>query len=150
MAGVDREKAAAERLGGDLIAEGIIAAVKEVGIEVPVVVRLEGTNAELGLKMPVHPKLSLQLEDRDGLRVCFLRFERVEVPLPLAGNVNIAYLLPRLPVPADNVTTFHSARGLFNVRTRLAEARMGSRALRLRFDLQVSPAAAAGGGPGIE
>ncbi|MDP6968397.1 MAG: ADP-forming succinate--CoA ligase subunit beta [Gammaproteobacteria bacterium] len=32
----------------DLIAEGIIAAVKEVGVEVPVVVRLEGTNAELG------------------------------------------------------------------------------------------------------
>ncbi len=35
----------------DLIAEGIINAVKEVGIEVPVVVRLEGTNAEQGLKM---------------------------------------------------------------------------------------------------
>jgi succinyl-CoA synthetase beta subunit len=35
----------------DLIAEGIINAVREVGIEVPVVVRLEGTNAELGLKM---------------------------------------------------------------------------------------------------
>ena len=33
----------------DLIAEGIIAAVKEVGVEVPVVVRLEGTNAQQGL-----------------------------------------------------------------------------------------------------
>ncbi len=32
----------------DLIAEGIISAVKEVGVEVPVVVRLEGTNADLG------------------------------------------------------------------------------------------------------
>jgi succinyl-CoA synthetase beta subunit len=32
----------------DMIAEGIIAAVKEVGVEVPVVVRLEGTNAEAG------------------------------------------------------------------------------------------------------
>jgi hypothetical protein len=32
----------------DLIAEGIIAAVREVGVEVPVVVRLEGTNAEQG------------------------------------------------------------------------------------------------------
>lgn len=32
----------------DLIAEGIIAAVKEVGVEVPVVVRLEGNNADLG------------------------------------------------------------------------------------------------------
>jgi succinyl-CoA synthetase beta subunit len=32
----------------DMIAEGIIGAVKEVGVKVPVVVRLEGTNAELG------------------------------------------------------------------------------------------------------
>ncbi len=35
----------------DLIAEGIIAAVQEVGIEIPIVVRLEGNNAELGSKI---------------------------------------------------------------------------------------------------
>lgn len=35
----------------DLIAEGIIAAVKEVDIKVPVVVRLEGNNAQLGADM---------------------------------------------------------------------------------------------------
>jgi succinyl-CoA synthetase beta subunit len=35
----------------DLIAEGIIGAVKEVGVTVPVVVRLEGNNAELGSKL---------------------------------------------------------------------------------------------------
>ncbi|AMO55807.1 succinyl-CoA synthetase subunit beta [Endozoicomonas montiporae CL-33] len=34
----------------DLIADGIIGAVKEVGVEVPVVVRLEGNNADLGAK----------------------------------------------------------------------------------------------------
>lgn len=32
----------------DLIAEGIISAVKDVGINIPVIVRLEGTNAEKG------------------------------------------------------------------------------------------------------
>jgi succinyl-CoA synthetase beta subunit len=32
----------------DLIAEGIVAAIKDVGVNVPVVVRLEGNNAELG------------------------------------------------------------------------------------------------------
>ena len=32
----------------DVIAEGVIAAVKEVGLAVPLVVRLEGTNVELG------------------------------------------------------------------------------------------------------
>jgi succinyl-CoA synthetase beta subunit len=35
----------------DTIAEGIIAAAKEVGIMVPLVVRLEGTNVELGRKL---------------------------------------------------------------------------------------------------
>ena len=34
----------------DMIAEGIIGAVEEVGVNVPVVVRLEGNNAELGTK----------------------------------------------------------------------------------------------------
>jgi succinyl-CoA synthetase beta subunit len=35
----------------DMIAEGIIGAVKEVGVNVPVIVRLEGTNADLGKKV---------------------------------------------------------------------------------------------------
>ena len=35
----------------DIIAEGVTAAVKEVGLKVPLVVRLEGTNAELGKKI---------------------------------------------------------------------------------------------------
>ena len=32
----------------DVIAEGVVAAVKDVGLKVPLVVRLEGTNVELG------------------------------------------------------------------------------------------------------
>ncbi len=35
----------------DVIAEGVIAASKEVGLKVPLVVRLEGTNVELGKKI---------------------------------------------------------------------------------------------------
>ncbi|MBD3764962.1 MAG: ADP-forming succinate--CoA ligase subunit beta [Rhodobacterales bacterium] len=35
----------------DIIAEGVLAAVKEVGLAVPLVVRLEGTNVELGKKI---------------------------------------------------------------------------------------------------
>ncbi|MDR1075513.1 MAG: ADP-forming succinate--CoA ligase subunit beta [Xanthomonadaceae bacterium] len=35
----------------DMIAEGIIAAVKEVGVKIPVVVRLEGTNVEAGKQL---------------------------------------------------------------------------------------------------
>jgi succinyl-CoA synthetase beta subunit len=35
----------------DLIAEGVIGAVEEIGVDVPVVVRLEGNNADLGRKV---------------------------------------------------------------------------------------------------
>jgi len=43
----------------DIIAEGIITAVKEVGVTVPVVVRLEGTNVDLGRKMLAESGLSI-------------------------------------------------------------------------------------------
>ncbi|OAM52605.1 succinate--CoA ligase subunit beta [Methylovorus sp. MM2] len=43
----------------DIIAEGIITAVKEVGIQIPVIVRLEGTNVELGRKMLSESGLSI-------------------------------------------------------------------------------------------
>ncbi len=43
----------------DIIAEGIMTAVREVGIEIPVVVRLEGTNVELGRKMLSESGLSI-------------------------------------------------------------------------------------------
>jgi succinyl-CoA synthetase beta subunit len=34
-----------------IIAEGVVAAVKEVGLKVPLVVRLEGTNVDAGKKI---------------------------------------------------------------------------------------------------
>jgi succinyl-CoA synthetase beta subunit len=43
----------------DMIAEGIIAAVKEVGVKVPVVVRLEGTNVEKGKELLATSGLAL-------------------------------------------------------------------------------------------
>ncbi|PIQ86904.1 MAG: ADP-forming succinate--CoA ligase subunit beta [Candidatus Omnitrophica bacterium CG11_big_fil_rev_8_21_14_0_20_45_26] len=44
----------------DVIAEGIVAAVKEVNLKVPLVVRLEGTNVEQGKKILAESKLKLQ------------------------------------------------------------------------------------------
>jgi len=43
----------------DLIADGIIQAVKEVGLDIPVVVRLEGTNVELGKEKLANSGLGL-------------------------------------------------------------------------------------------
>ncbi|MFP4640164.1 MAG: ADP-forming succinate--CoA ligase subunit beta [Guyparkeria sp.] len=47
----------------DLIAEGIIEAAREVSLEVPTVVRLAGTNAELGRQMLSESGLNLTAED---------------------------------------------------------------------------------------
>ena len=43
----------------DIIAEGVVAAVKEVGLKVPLVVRLEGTNVEIGKKIIAESKLNV-------------------------------------------------------------------------------------------
>ena len=43
----------------DLIAEGVIGAVKEVGVKVPVVVRLEGNNAEIGREVLAGSSLNI-------------------------------------------------------------------------------------------
>jgi succinyl-CoA synthetase beta subunit len=43
----------------DLIAEGIITAVREVGVKVPVIVRLEGTNAEVARAKLAGGKLAI-------------------------------------------------------------------------------------------
>ena len=47
----------------DTIAEGVITAVKETGLKVPLVVRLEGTNVELGKKMLADSKLNIIAAD---------------------------------------------------------------------------------------
>jgi succinyl-CoA synthetase beta subunit len=47
----------------DLIAEGIIAAVKEVGLKIPVVVRLQGTNVEKGRELLANSGLAITPAD---------------------------------------------------------------------------------------
>src|ERR1700744_6005142 len=47
----------------DIIAEGIVAAAKEVGLNVPLVVRLEGTNVELGKKILAESALAITSAD---------------------------------------------------------------------------------------
>ena len=46
----------------DLIAEGIIQACEKVGLNIPTVVRLEGTNADQGLKILKESSLNIEVE----------------------------------------------------------------------------------------
>jgi len=54
----------------DMIADGIIAAVKEVDVKVPVVVRLEGTNVEKGRELLKNSGLAITSADdiNDGAK----------------------------------------------------------------------------------
>ena len=61
----------------DLIAEGIIAAVSEVGVEVPVVVRLEGTNGDKGRALLAESDLAiLAAEDLTDAAVNIIELAR--------------------------------------------------------------------------
>ena len=54
----------------DVIANGVVAAAKELGLKVPLVVRLEGTNVELGRKILNESGLAIQAASTmaDGAR----------------------------------------------------------------------------------
>ena len=44
----------------DLIAEGVLAAIEEVGVEIPVVVRLEGNNSDIGSEILSHARIKIE------------------------------------------------------------------------------------------
>ena len=50
----------------DVIAEGVVAAAKEVSLDVPLVVRLEGTNVDLGKKILAESGLPIVTADDLG------------------------------------------------------------------------------------
>jgi succinyl-CoA synthetase beta subunit len=50
----------------DVIAEGVVAATKELGLKVPLVVRLEGTNVDAGKKILQNSGLAIQAADNMG------------------------------------------------------------------------------------
>jgi succinyl-CoA synthetase beta subunit len=50
----------------DVLAEGVIAAVRELGVRVPVVIRMEGTNVERGKQMLRESGLNFTTADSMG------------------------------------------------------------------------------------
>ena len=52
----------------DIIADGIVAAAKEISLKVPLVVRLEGTNVELGKEILAKSGLAITSRRRSRRR----------------------------------------------------------------------------------
>ena len=51
----------------DVLAQGVIAAVKDLGVPVPIVIRMEGTNVELGKQMLKESGLNFTTADTMGV-----------------------------------------------------------------------------------
>lgn len=94
---------------------------------------------ELGVDAPVAPRLSLQFKEVDGKKVAYLRFEEVKVPLPLTGPIDVAPLIPPLPITTDTSWKVTAQRGPVRIEPKLVDATMGQKNLKLGFDLAVIP-----------
>lgn len=99
---------------------------------------------ELGIDVPVTPHLTLDMKTgANGKKTCALRFDKVVLNLPLSGPVDVASLLPVLPIMPETAWTVDSARGKVRVKPDLVDAKTGAKNIRLAFDLAVTPAEAA-------
>ena len=65
----------------DVVAEGVVAAFKNVGLSIPVVVRLEGTNADRGNEIIANSGMGDRLLKAQSLR------EAAEKSVAAAGNI---------------------------------------------------------------
>ena len=93
----------------------------------------------LDLEFPLEPRLSLDVQEENGSKVCILRFEKVEVLLPVTGVLDISALLPPYRVPAEAAWTVTMRQGDVQVKSRLVQTRTGADALRFGFDVEMAP-----------
>lgn len=92
---------------------------------------------EIGLAVTVDPKVSLTVVNEGNESLLQLKFEKIELPLPLAGPINIAGLLPPLRYPANHLWHVAGGQGNVLVRSRLSKIAMGSKAISFEFEIDV-------------
>ena len=91
----------------DTIADGIIAAVKEVGLKVPLVVRLEGTNVELGKKLLAESGLAVTTANdmADGAKKIVAAAKEARLAMSILVDKNTKVLVQGITGSAG---TFHA------------------------------------------
>ncbi|HXV75123.1 MAG TPA: hypothetical protein VD788_02310 [Candidatus Polarisedimenticolaceae bacterium] len=92
---------------------------------------------ELGLKLPLEPRVALDVVQLDGASMLELRFEDLGLRVPLMGQVNLAAMLPPMRYPATNVWMLDGARGGVPVASRLSSIEMDQRRVRFLLDVEV-------------
>ncbi len=92
---------------------------------------------ELGVTITTEPRIRFDVAEEDGLSVLELRFVKLSLPLPLAGEINIARLIPPLRYPVDSIWLLAGVQGDVEVRSRLERVRMGRDAVEFRLAIEV-------------
>ncbi|ANM30120.1 hypothetical protein ABI59_11860 [Acidobacteria bacterium Mor1] len=97
------------------------------------------SSVDYGLSLTLRPKLSVRVVERNGFRMCELRFEKVPFSIPLVGSANLAPMFPPVVLPADYLSQVPTGGRDVPVRTRLSDVTMGRDSVRMHFDLIVNP-----------
>jgi len=92
---------------------------------------------DLGLRLPLRPRVVLDVVHEAGASLLELRFEDTGLAVPLVGQINFARLAPPLRFPADNAFVIEGADGDVPVTSRLTGIEMGRDTIRFEFDVDV-------------
>jgi hypothetical protein len=96
---------------------------------------------QLGLNVPLQPRLSLQVAQVGSAKSLELRFEQLQLQLPLGATVDLASLVAPLRFPAETTSTVEGAAGEVRIHSRITDVKMGTQAMRLDIDFSVLPVA---------
>lgn len=91
---------------------------------------------DFGLELPVRPGLVIGVVDRDRSPSVEIRFQQATVDLPVAGEIDLARLIPPVRYPAESFFSFQGTAGEVPMAGRLTEVRMGRTHLRFEFEVR--------------
>lgn len=92
---------------------------------------------ELGLDVPLAPRIALQVIEESGRHLLELRFEEILLQIPLVGAINLAGLMRPMRYPADNIWLLAGVDGDVEVASRLTGIEMHPERVRFRFTIRV-------------
>jgi hypothetical protein len=98
---------------------------------------------DLGMRIPLKPRVALEVIEQAGVSVLEMRFEDLGLNIPLMGQINLAAMVPPMRYPATNSWMIPGARGDVPLTSRLSSIDMDQD--RIRFELEIEVAETSSG-----